>query len=352
MKLISDLARQKRIMLSTYEMSRLEAIREIRNGSLDAFLEVVPIKDKESKLINNIKLRLIYDGSKDRSNKARVRLESIVRDYRNDWLKQGIEKYKITPNDWKQFELEQNNLASTKQMGAFLIGLLLPVFLVIMILTGCSNPAIDTTAGERERNTWETIMTTASRRINIVVGKYLYVASMGIISGLLNMAALMLTLNVLFSMVLKEKGDLFRFELALESIPIIILGTVLLAFLAAAIMMILASFARTFKDGQSMIGPIFLMMLVPTMFVQRVGNELTPLIASIPVLNILMVIREAINGRFNLPLISLAFVVEGAIIFMCLWLASYILSFENVLIGSYNGSLWRFIRERVKKRKI
>jgi len=71
-------------------------------------------------------------------------------------------------------------------MGRFVLGLLLPVMLVIMLAMGAIYPAIDTTAGERENGTWETMMTTATSRENILVAKYLYVSTMSFVAGCLN----------------------------------------------------------------------------------------------------------------------------------------------------------------------
>ncbi|HZD03846.1 MAG TPA: hypothetical protein VE173_02980, partial [Longimicrobiales bacterium] len=67
----------------------------------------------------------------------------------------------------------------------------------------------------------------------------------------------------------------------------------------------------------------------------------------IPVANVAMMIRDAITGVFLWPLIAEALLVTLAMVVACLALARAILRFEDFLLGSYDGSFWRFVRERL-----
>ena len=147
-------------------------------------------------------------------------------------------------------------------MGQFLLGLLLPLFLVIMLSVGCMHPAIDSTAGEREKSTWETLMTVATPRKNIIVAKYLYVCTMASVAGILNVIAMLLTMKSILAPLLGSEGEGITYTIPFRSVPLILLVTVLLAMFIAAGMMILASFARTFKEGQSMVSPFYLATLL------------------------------------------------------------------------------------------
>jgi sodium transport system permease protein len=136
----------------------------------------------------------------------------------------------------------------------------------------------------------------------------------------------------------------------LAALPVLILGSALIALFVSAGMMIFASFARTFKEGQSMVGPFYLLIFMPVLLLQSPGLELTPTIALIPIGNLAMVFREALNGVFQWPLIALSVAVELVTIVICLWLAVFILRFEDFVIGSYSGNLGRFLKERFIKR--
>src|SRR5207237_711999 len=147
------------------------------------------------------------------------------------------------------------------------------------LAVGGMHPAIDATAGERENSTWETIMTTATSRTNVLVAKYLYVATMAFTAAFLNLFAMMLSMGTVLAPLFGENSAL---SIPLQSAPVVLAGALLLALFVAAGMMILASFARNYKEGQSLVSPFYVALIVPVMFLQTPGVEFTPQIALIP----------------------------------------------------------------------
>ncbi|MDR0842276.1 MAG: hypothetical protein LBP68_02530, partial [Acidobacteriota bacterium] len=137
------------------------------------------------------------------------------------------------------------------------------------------------------------------------------------------------------------------FTIPLSAVPVILVGVILLAMFIAAGMMILASFARTFKEGQSMVTPFYLLTILPVVFLQTPGVEFTPVFALIPLVNVTMVFREAIAGVYHWPLIGLTLLVEALSVILCLKLAGVILHHEDVLMGGYAGSFSKFVRQRL-----
>ena len=85
---------------------------------------------------------------------------------------------------------------------------------------------------------------------------------------------------------------------------VVLAGTVLLALFVAAGMMILASFARNYKEGQSLVGPFYIALIMPIMFLQTPGIEFTSRIALIPVANVTMMVREAMQGIYHWRMIG------------------------------------------------
>ncbi|MBN1571378.1 MAG: ABC transporter permease [Acidobacteria bacterium] len=323
---------------------------DIHEGKLDLNVEFVPRVTQGSSLKGDFRVKLIYDDSKDRSSVARRRLADILGRYRDFFLEGEARKLGLSPAQLQQFWVEDRNIATGRQMGQFLLGLMLPLFLVIMLSIGCMHPAIDSTAGEREKSTWETLMTSATPRRNIIIAKYLYVATMASVAAILNVIAMMLTMKSILTPLLGRASEEMTFTIPLSSIPLILLVTVLLAMFIAAGMMILASFARTFKEGQSMVSPFYIATFMPVMFLQSPGIEFTPVLAVIPVVNVAMVFREAIAGIYHWPLIGLTLVVELLCIILALALATAILRYEDFLLGSYSGSLARFVKQRLLRR--
>ena len=278
------------------------------------------------------------------------RVESVVTDYRDDWLGREVSALGIAKVDQAQFRVVQDNVSSGRQMGALIMGMLIPMFLVLMVALGCFIPAIDSTAGERERSTWETLMTVSASRLSVVTAKYFYVATLGILAGVLNVTAMFVSLGAIMAPLLAEAGggpDAFQFKLPLLALPVMIVASIALALFFAAAMMILAAFARTFKDGQAMVTPVYWLAILPMLLGQQTDRTLTPVIAAIPVANAAMMIRDAINGVFLWPLIAETLAVLGVMVAGCLLVARWVLGFEDLLLGSYDGSFWRFARTKM-----
>ncbi|HYK89969.1 MAG TPA: ABC transporter permease [Acidobacteriota bacterium] len=343
----TDLEQDKQIEIK--ESSQPDS--DIQAGKIDLLIEFLPAQGPAASLPGNFQVRLTYDNSKDRSSIARNRLSEKIRRYRDIQLDAEAKKLGMSPAQLRQYWVEDRNVATSKQMGQFILGLMLPLFLIIMLSVGCMYPAIDSTAGEREKSTWETLMTVATPRKNIVIAKYLYVASMSSIAGILNLTAMVLSMKSIMAPLLGKQSEGFTFQIPLRSLPLILLVTVLLALFISAGMMILASFARTFKEGQGMVSPFYIATFLPVMFLQAPGLELTPTLALIPIVNVAMVFREAVAGIYRWPLIGITIAIELICIALCLWLAVLIIRYEDFMLGTYGGSFNRFLKERLLARK-
>lgn len=273
-----------------------------------------------------------FDGARERSRNARLRIESILDDYRQSTLLGRLRSSGIRSADIQQFWVSQENVASDREMGGFFLGLFVPTFMIVMIGVGAMYPAVDSTAGERELATWETLLTAAVARRNIVIAKYLYVATMSLTAGLLNLVAMSLTLGGLIDALAVDEQ--FRVVLPVGGVLVIVLGTALLALFIAAGMMLLASFARNFREGQSMVGPFYLTIFLPVIFLQSPGAGLSPTLALVPVVNVALMIREAVSGIYQWPLIALTLFVELVFVVLTLALANRVLKQESFVLGS------------------
>lgn len=322
----------------------------VARARLDAVVVFEPAQGAAAALPDNFVARIIYDASKERSTTARHRIAALIEQHRSAWLGRAAETRGIAPADWQLFTLLERNVASPRQTGAFILGMMLPLFFVIMVAMGSFYPAVDAIAGERERQTWETLLSTAASRLSIVTAKYLYVASLGGLAGILNLGAMILTLGPIFAPMIASSGGELHFALPWGALPVLALAAILLAGFVAAGMMILASFARTFKEGQAMITPFYLVIMLPVMFLQTPGLSFTPGLACLPVVNVVMLIRSAINGSFPPLPIAITLVISVLLIAASLRLAASMLRFEDVMLGSYDGNFRRFLRERMFKR--
>jgi sodium transport system permease protein len=237
----------------------------------------------------------------------------------------------VPPNQWQGFELSDLNVASQRQMGGFILGLTLPAFFIIAIAVGCFHPAIDTIAGERERGTWETLMSTAAHRPSLAAAKFLYVATFGGLAGLLNLAALALTLRPVLAPLLADGAETIHFSLPLGAWPVAALAALLMAAFVAAGMLAFALFARTFTEGQSLLTPFFLLLVVPTLFLQTPGLTFSPTLACVPVVNIGLMLRTAFAGSYPPLPIALTTLVTLSLVLLILRAGATRLSSLDIL---------------------
>ena len=328
-----------------------QAKQQIKTGELDALVQFIPASGTKAGLPGNFEARITYDSSCDRSEEAHKRLSGAVERYRQDWLKREARKRGIDAAGWQGFVISAHNIASKKQMGAFILGLIAPIMFVVMVAVGCFYPAVDCIAGERERNTWETLMSTSASRLSVVTAKYLYVASMGGLAGILNLLAIATTLRPVFAPLMARTGLMFDFNIPPSALPVAAVAALLLAGFVAAGMMVFASFARTFKEGQAMIMPFYMLTIVPIVFLQVPGTKFTLPLACMPIANVTMMVREALSGVFHWPQMGLAVASSLLVIALCLWRVPSLLQFEDVVLGSFNGSFNKFIQQRLRKNR-
>ncbi len=328
--------------------ARDEAIVE---GRVDAVAEVLPPAAEDASLADNLRVGITFDDSRNRSAQARQRMSMALAIYRAQWLKRAGTELGLGEAEWQRFRIERHNVATGGEMGAFILGLMVPLLMIVMIAMGCFHPAVDATAGERERSTWETLMTVSASRSSVVIAKYLYVATLGGVAGLLNLLAMTLTMRAIMGPMLQGADLSLEFQIPLEALPLLALSALLLALFVAAGMMIFAAFARTFKEGQSMIGPFYLLCFLPTLLVLSPDLELTPKMALVPIANVALMFREVIGGIYRWPEIAITLTVQLVAIAACLAAARWVLRFEDVLIGSHAGSFAKFLKSRLSGRE-
>ena len=315
---------------------------DIKKGNLDLIIDFVQVQDAPTLAEGNFGIRLTYDASRDESATARARVKRVIDRYRDRFIEREAEKLGISRSQLQGFRVDEINVSSNNEMGRFVLGLLLPVMLVIMLAMGAVYPAIDTTAGERENGTWETMMTSATSRKNILIAKYLYVTTMSFVAGCLNVMAMMFTMRSNLALLGGPSG--LSFHVPLVSIPIIVAGAALLALFIAAGMLILASFARTFKEGQSLVSPFMIAFVLPLLFIQSPSQEFTTRVALIPVVNVAMMFRQAISGYFDWKPMAITVAMEILFVTLALKIATTLVEREDFMMDSSGGAFLRFIR--------
>jgi sodium transport system permease protein len=150
------------------------------------------------------------------------------------------------------------------------------------------------------------------------------------------------SLSTIFSSLSREAK--LEFELAPAAIPVLVVGSLLIAVFFSASMMIFASFAKTFREGQGMVTPFYLVSFMPAMVTAVQGIEFSVPLACIPIANIALLFRDAMNSRFNLPAIAVTFVVLGICCVLSIWISARLIGEEDVILGTHEGNFWKQVK--------
>lgn len=326
-----------------------EGREDVAGGGLDAFLDFAPPREEGAELAGNFTTRLAFSEARDRSRTARTTLEGAIEDYRDGWIQELRGSLAIPDPLPGDFAVVREDVSTPEEGTRFLLGSLVPFLTLVMVALAAYYPAIDATAGERERSTWETLMTVAAPRSSVAAAKYLYVATFGALGGLLNLTALALSLRWILAPAVGD--ELGGSGIPLGALPMIAAGTALLGLLVAAGLLVFAVFARNFKEGQSMITPVYLLMILPALFGQSPDTEFTPAIAAVPIVNVALLIREAIMGSVPLVPGAVTFLSMAVCVALAVAFAQWVMRREEVLLGSAEGGLWDFLKRRVRTRR-
>lgn len=322
------------------------ARQALARGALDAVVEFLPPAD--GTLPGSYRARIVFDSSRDDSSVAQARLAEVLDSHRERQLYARLRELGVSRSVFQPYEVEVVNVASPLDMGRFFLRLWLPLLVVVMVALGTLYPALDATAGERERSTFETLLVMPTARKNAVIAKYLCVATLSASAGLLNLAAVMLSLGSALAPVLR--GNTPSFRLPLASIPVIVAGVLLLALFISAAMMIPAAFARSFREGQALATPFLMVVFIPAQLFNLPNLQFTPALACVPIGNVVLLLRDAVSGVYQWPQIAITLAVECLCVMAALSLAVRILKDEELVSGTYSGRLGAFVRERLLRR--
>lgn len=216
---------------------------------------------------------------------------------------------------------------------------LVPLILILMTITGAVYPAIDLTAGERERGTLESLMAAPLPRVSMLLAKYIAVLIVALLTAGANLAGMAITVysTGLGPALFGDRG------LAPASMIIIVGLLVLFAAFFSALLLAVTSFARSFKEAQAYLIPFMVLAIAPGFLSVMPGIELTGILAVVPLVNIVLLARDVLQGGIN-PLFAGAAVISTALYAVAaLAFAARIFGSDAILYGS-QGSWTDLIR--------
>ena len=258
----------------------------------------------------------IHSDGSDNSSYASSLIETYFNTYKEILQQESLSKQEINPDDIlniitvdEKVVEEDNFFASYIKNYAFL-------FILMAITVSATYPATDTTAGERERGTLETLLTFPIKSKDIIIGKFLGVTVSSIITGLLSLA-----LAVISLFLSKDMFTIYEAVNTMYSLSSIIYAIVVLitySFFISGLCIAIASTSKTFKEAQSALTPLTFISLFPGMIAFMIGITTNTLISIIPFLNFTTIFTDITAGNINILhifLMMLSTVIYISIVF-------------------------------------
>ena len=208
-----------------------------------------------------------------------------------------------------------NNINEIKGESVFgnQIILMAITFIIMSITLSSIYTSTDTTAGEKERGTLETILTFPISRKELVLGKYLAISMSGLITLMIGILLSLISLYYVKNTFTIYDNVIFNINI--KTITLIVLILIFYTFFISGICITIASFTKTFKEAQSALTPISLITCVP-MFLELLNININGALAFIPIINHTIVVNEILTGTININ--SIIITIISSIIYIIL----------------------------------
>jgi len=271
----------------------------LENGTILAIVEIPKGFSEKIEKGQKASITIKIDNSNPKSSSAMGMLNGVISSYSKLIVQKRLIAKNIDPGIIDPIEINQKNIAPPQKETASFLAILIPAFLVIWVVNGGMNAAIDVTAGEKERKTLEPLLTTSASRISIITGKYLLVALMSTISGVCGIIGYVPTV-LLLPKIMGNGNTQIKIDLSIEIVLLLLLSLVLTAIIFSALQVAIASYARSFKEGGTYLSPFSIIVLIPmflTMY--KLPNEIPMFYFAIPIMNSISVIKEFMYNTVN-----------------------------------------------------
>lgn len=243
-------------------------------------------------------------------------------------------------------EISYEDMASTEESVGSILGSILPFLLIISLLMGAMYPAIDVTAGERERGTLETMLTLPVKNTELLAGKFLAVATIAVVSAVLNMVSMSFMGFYLYeSMAVLGEDISMNVMSFLPAFFVVFLCVLTFALLLSALSMCFCSFARSFKEANNYITPLMLVVMIAGYAGFIPNIKLNATTAMIPVVNISLLIRDIFQSSPNYTLVAIVLLTNVIYALIAVFILGRIYNSEQILFGSEGGG-FHFLESR------
>jgi len=281
----------------------------LKEKRISAALEFQVEFEKKIREEDSTETIIYYDAAELKSEITSDKLKDILKDYQDSVVAGRLRERQIERSLLYPIKISKINLAPEEKMGGFMLAMFLPYIIMILAMTGAMYPAIDLTAGEKERGTLETILVTPVSRLDIATGKFLTVLTASVITIMLATASMSLTASFGFAKIGQFAGEQ-QIQFSIRPLSILLLLALMfpIACLFSSALLSVALFAKSYKEAQSYVTPLMFLVIFPAMISFLPGFELDWRLVFIPIVNTSMAAKEVLMGTYKWGFIILIFI--------------------------------------------
>lgn len=279
------------------------------------------------------KIILKYDESKTKSQASVDIVTKAIDQFRQEIIAERLVSLGLSVDLLQPVVVERSNVAEKKQGNNMMLMMLLPMMVGLLVSIGGIPAATDLVAGEKERKTFEPLLTTLPDRSSLLMGKYLTVTLFSFISVVAIVTGLFIGYLVSpNSLTMGLDSKISGFELQPAAVILAIVITITLGMTFSGIQIAISAIARSYKEAQTYLSFMTIAAMVPgyaTMYLQP--GDLKSYMFAIPVMNTIAAFKMILGGVVNYTNLLLALATSVIFVVATLWIASVLFKKERVL---------------------
>ena len=321
-----------------------------KEGSLEAVIEAVTFDKSEIGLVfddsfvddltsNNSAQLTIYSKDIDTFSQAKSIVSNIVDDYEESVRNNRLELLNLDENYVNPITINEEDLTTEEESAGSIFGALLALFFVMYVISGSMYPAIDLGAGEKERGTMETLISTNISSVDIIIGKMLSVTSSAILTATFSMLGFAIPILIIFLFYADSVNEYLFGLLSAIVNPVALIGVFVLiiplSVFMGAFLLAISVYAKTPKEAGLLLGNVLIVFIIPC-YVPLInpGLELDFVGALIPCYNLALITNNLIAGTVDWFLYSVALLSTIVYCIVAIYITYIMFDDENVIFRS------------------
>ncbi|EDM81646.1 putative sodium ABC transporter, permease protein [Plesiocystis pacifica SIR-1] len=305
-----------------------QAKAAVREGELPFVLVIPPEFGEHIATATPAPLHMIVDGSRNDQRPASSHARQLLEWYGAKLARGRLIARGVDPAVAKPLAIQDVELASAEELALNILAFV-PMFVLMATFVGGMQLAVDATAGERERGSLEPLLLNPVPRSAIVVGKWLAAVAFAVVCVVLTLLCCVLVL---------EHTSVSELGLSLDTRPAVLAGVIAAAFpmalMAAALQVLVASFARSFKEAQTYISLLIFVPMAPAMIGMMSGLGDSPQALLTPGVGQQILVEKLLGGQAVSPLEFVLPVVSSLVVAaLCVGVTAAMFRREAVIFG-------------------